>query len=346
MKFPDSPWSFIVPLLICAVFAPTALLAQQSSSVTPYSSFASTSDTPDDRRKTVFEDGQSLGRLCEEDDDEVGRKLGCNCKLNKGNNLADCSSPTIKIGSDTLPLPKKLNVSRHIRVLDLSSNLLDSIDEQSFNEVSGITELNLSRNRIRYIDRLNFPRLHRLDLSYNNITNLSATLFENSAKIVYLDLSHNALTYIDPNAFSRLEYLQVLKMAFNRLENEFNWMEQYPFILNNLTNLDELDLTNGSLVDLLPATLTGTTNLKKLILKNNLLSVLPSETFSMLKQLEELDLSGNYFTHLPPDGFHGLKALRALTIDYTKGLRTIEAYVRHFFTTANMFTCNFTSFEE
>lgn len=111
--------------------------------------------------------------------------------------------------NNSLNLPFKLNISRHVRILDLSKNHLEILDENTFGDCEGLRELNLYKNHIGYIKSLNCTGIKKLDLSWNHLHNLTNESFKN---------------------LSKLE-VSFLKWFFN------HWFKLYMLILSNLLSL-------------------------------------------------------------------------------------------------------------
>ena len=278
----------------------------------------------------VSDDVTDLGLLCDSDNDLIGKKLGCDCQYpftTPGKDLyADCRSQTLEAPS--MPIPPRVNVSRHVRKLIFSNNFFSKLDINTFGSVDGVYEVDFSKNQIETINNINFTRMSKLDMSHNLITNLTNDAFINCAKLQDLDLSFNQITFIESQVFTELKYLQILNLASNQIGIAVEFHDEYPFQLSNMERLEEVDLSNNSLRDFPGNIMMGTPGVKRLYLKNNLIMFISTGTFSTFGNLEVLDLSGNLFNTLNPSAFHGLTSLHTLKLDSNNELTMIENYVR------------------
>lgn len=132
---------------------------------------------------------------------------------------------------------------------------------------------------------------------------------------------------MEPNALDRIQNLRILKLGSNPLEMELNYFSDYILSLDNLIHLEQLDLSNTSLVDFPLSLINGTRNIKHLTLSNNFITYLPEGVLHNLQSLEYLDLSGNMFETLVPFLFNGLGSLNKLVLDRMPYLKTIEKHV-------------------
>ncbi|CAK9833828.1 Leucine-rich repeat-containing protein 58 [Anthophora retusa] len=156
------------------------------------------------------------------------------------------------------------------------NNLSNDSLPKSFENLSGLRELNLSGNRLT-----DFPEqvLELTDLKY-------------------LYLGGNHISEISKDVW-KLQRLLVLSMGSNRLT-------EVPFILGELKSLQALILCDNML-ESLPSSIAKLTNLKSLLLHKNRLRTLPTEIIT-LKCLTELSLRDNPLvvrfvsdmTHNPP----------------------------------------------
>ncbi len=117
--------------------------------------------------------------------------------------------------------------------LDLIKRLKQSLDAP--NE----KKLNLASNEITSIDDETFDtfvQLETLDLSYNKLTIIKSNWFKRLENLKELNLDSNGITNIDDDAFDRLIKLETLYLDSNKLTTIIsNWFKC-------LENLKELDL--------------------------------------------------------------------------------------------------------
>ena len=88
-------------------------------------------------------------------------------------------------------------LSPHLQVIDLTHNLIESLDEEDL--FAGLYELRILR------------------LSYNLLTRISAHIFSELESLEELDLSHNQLQYIHPDVFRYQPVLRLVYLGSNNL---------------------------------------------------------------------------------------------------------------------------------
>jgi Leucine-rich repeat (LRR) protein len=153
--------------------------------------------------------------------------------------------------------------AQSISTLDLSYNMVESIEQATFAGMLQIQTLILRGNMIRNIDPACFESnsmLSQLDLSWN-MMNEDVLLGLNSSSLILLDLSYNHLTKIGKNEFSMLPNLITLSMAHsslesigtkafaanNRLSNLYlndNMLSKFGSLLNNGSSNFFIDMRN------------------------------------------------------------------------------------------------------
>lgn len=142
------------------------------------------------------------------------------------------------------------NGAHSLRSIDLSHNVIKSIDEFTFSNLKSLEELNLSNNQIEELDGLyKSNTLKSLDLSFNKLTFLFVpydafsdmlkleriNLRNNSVGIDYgifasnlnlkmIDLSYTGLTYFDLNILLSSKSIEELHLSGNGIEyySQFN----------------------------------------------------------------------------------------------------------------------------
>lgn len=214
----------------------------------------------------------------------------------------------------------------HLRLLNLSSNLLGEIYVDNFSSLSELRVLDLSHNHIGILASRAFsglPKLRGLFLTGNSLRNLGfpaplpdlelLLLGDNKLNSLYgvFDLAENS-TYLDvrDNRLSSLEDIYVLLSHFHRLDtlmfggNFIKWCGptgNSPMPCNS--SLKVLDLhdsslqtiwTQGKCLDLFQQL----NNLQGLNLSFNSLESLPPGIFAGLSSIQEIDLSFNALTYL------------------------------------------------
>lgn len=110
------------------------------------------------------------------------------------------------------------NLKPVLTELLLAFNRLTDIPTQALSGMSRLRHIDLSKNRIRYMQRLAFGKfdgtgtsLLKLNLAGNLIENITDPgVFLYMSSLAYLDLSHNRINYLNDNVFERLEGLESL----------------------------------------------------------------------------------------------------------------------------------------
>ncbi|KAK8866903.1 hypothetical protein M9Y10_009871 [Tritrichomonas musculus] len=180
--------------------------------------------------------------------------------------------------------------------LDLSNNLVESIDESIHNHRE-LIHLNLSSNFITKIQNLNISSLKVLDLSNNKISVIEN--LENLIKLESLDLQNNRIHSLF--LLSPLKLLSSLNISYNPLF-DFSFENLFP----NLTSLtlDHCFLDSFQSINMFK-------QLRKLSLSHNKIS---EDIIIELPLLEYLNISYNKITTL--QSFVNLVSLKFLDISY------------------------------
>ena len=110
-----------------------------------------------------------------------------------------------------------------LETLNLSGNLIKSVDDGDFANLPKLRKINLSRNEVTQVSENGFQnssQLQEVDLSHNSITELKSDTFSGLVRLL-LDLSHNNLTQMPKSIFERRKVarLQSLNLAHNRFES-------------------------------------------------------------------------------------------------------------------------------
>ncbi|CAF4283840.1 unnamed protein product, partial [Adineta steineri] len=215
-------------------------------------------------------------------------------------------------------------LSKHLKILDLSSNGIQIIEKNFFENLSLLEKLYLQNNEINSL-QLTFltllKQLKELNLDFNRLTFLPENLFQFNNKLLYLSLQGNDLNYLTNKSFFGLKYLTYLNLARNRLQFQFN---QQPF--QHLNSLEILNLDRNIQLNLSKNIFFGLQNqLIELSLQNCNLTIIDSlnNPFYLFHKLQRLKLSSNYFQELPHEFLIHLKD-SLISIDLQRNaLRTI-----------------------
>ncbi|XP_013137489.1 PREDICTED: chaoptin-like [Papilio polytes] len=177
--------------------------------------------------------------------------------------------------------------------VDLSSNHIKIIKNDTFKNFGYLTHLNLSNNEIEelYPNSLatsSMPDsvLVVLDLSNNQLNSLESGVFNNFPILNTLFLQNNKLRNISDDSFGLLKNLKYLYM-------QHNIIEILNMILINLKSLKELDLSFNKLKKISGYEVNRLIALEKLNMSYNAIEVLESNCFNQSPDLNILDLSHN-----------------------------------------------------
>ncbi|MEE6469954.1 hypothetical protein FKM82_008819 [Ascaphus truei] len=199
--------------------------------------------------------------------------------------------------------PLKCSCSGNNRNVDCSGRNMTALPHGLQDNV---TNLNLSHNHFANLDHQLtwFTNLRSLDLSHNTLKNLPShlpkSLWElyaanNNIKVIHkldtahqwnlkvLDVSRNQLqrTVLINNT---LGSLQLLNLSSNQL---------WTVPTNMPYNIQTIDLSNNSLIQILPGTMVRMPSLQKLYLHSNRFTYIPSNAFDQLTHLQEITLYNN-----------------------------------------------------
>ncbi|PNF18745.1 hypothetical protein B7P43_G05014 [Cryptotermes secundus] len=234
-----------------------------------------------------------------------------------------CNSSLTRIPKDLLSDVKFLNASgnnfrslengvfsvHRIKILDLSNNMISTIEKEALTELEDLIYLYLGKNEIVSLEedvfRMN-NRLEFLKLDNNNLDFPVSRSFLNIPSLRSLDMSSCNIRSLPENTFVRVPNLEELRLSYNLLQT------LDPGLFLPLKSLRSLYLTDNLL-----RTLRGDLfiTLKELLvvdLSNNKLQTLDSRAFMFLENVELLELSGNQLKILEVGVFTPLVSLKRL----------------------------------
>lgn len=241
-------------------------------------------------------------------------KLPDNIFLNKSIKILDLSSNKIESFSETSFLGLG-----EVNFLDVSSNNLTSLKQLSFsldiNNCSNLNYLRVDHNQLEFLN-FSFPKsfksLQNLSIKNNRIKFFTNEIFSSLTSLNDLSIDNNNLDKINKNLFKRMTKLRKLTISKNELES----IE--PSSFNNLNSLEHLDLSYNKLTILNQNLFDCMSNLKILILKNNKIISLSSSIFKMNKNIELIDLSYNQIRALSSLLFNNLDFLEHVYLSSNK----------------------------
>ncbi|KAG8447352.1 hypothetical protein GDO86_014713 [Hymenochirus boettgeri] len=177
------------------------------------------------------------------------------------------------------------NLSTDIQVLLLQSNKISHLGWE-LQELTNLTELDLSQNHFKSIEDLSLSNLSQLITLYleeNQLKDLPDYCLKELGSLEELYINHNQISYIGPRAFSGLGRLLRLHLNANRLQViDPRWFEDLP-------------------------------NLEILMVGENPVTALQSLNFQPLGRLHSLVLAGMELQHIPENAFYGLDYLESLS---------------------------------
>ncbi|XP_065024114.1 receptor-like protein EIX1 [Musa acuminata AAA Group] len=184
-----------------------------------------------------------------------------------------------------------MNVSRSLKHLDLSWNLLSGDITQILWSLGPLEYLALDDNKLNgHIPKMMktfTSSLRYLNLRSNHITGEIPRAMGNLTNLKYLDLSNNNITGSIPMAFGDLINLESLFLFGNQISG------QIPETIGNLQNMQSLYLIDNFITGQIPETINRLYNLQILDASYNHLTRLVPGTLNELCNLSFIDLSHN-----------------------------------------------------
>lgn len=194
-----------------------------------------------------------------------------------------------------------------LKTLKISHNYLVTFtgkDSQMSITSSSLEDLQLSSCGIEQVNGkalTGFRRLQNLDLSHNRIKWLDDL---SSPTLISLDLSYCDIDSMNPNALRNLPSLTTLKLSGNT---------QFAVNHGNLTS-QSLQVFEAALCSLTMPGLHGFPNLTYANLRGNKIVTVKGKTFLKNKFLVELDLSANEIRDIQPQAFIGARELAFINL--------------------------------
>lgn len=253
----------------------------------------------------------SLITSIEGDEDAVLKKCACDTFH------VDCSNLGVT------ELAKLISFPKDIHVATFAYNKIANLNQDTFYSGRGLTELDLSNNRIDFVSVKTFQAfkgLKRLILSHNRLWNVPTKAFQDLTDLKRLDLSFNDLMNVLPELFSPLTELSELHLQVNPLE------ELEPKHFEHLQKLESLNLQSTMLESIPDHIFIFTPKLKSLNLAGNQLTKVPTPALQVLDHVKVLHLSANPIEVIHSEAFKGMTGLVNLHLDNMPMLKKIDKY--------------------
>ncbi|KAJ8047554.1 Insulin-like growth factor-binding protein complex acid labile subunit [Holothuria leucospilota] len=219
-----------------------------------------------------------------------------------------------------IPTPPPQNVESRIRWLSLRNNSLDQEDLTYLSNLTHLSHLDLSLNKIEFIDKKQFPSLPNLGslfLDDNRISRIKLPILD---RVENISLHGNALADLHAYAFQSLPSLRHMSLSNNAIRaiapGTFNGTKLFALELqgNQLGLIRDGDIFFGQ------------DQLYFLELSYNSMETIPQHFFRGLDSLNDLRMDYNYLSVLTTNAFAGMPKLRYLSLIGNKLQRTDNAF--------------------
>lgn len=192
-----------------------------------------------------------------------------------------------------------------LRSLNLASNAIQTVQTSVFAKMISLRTLNLSGNCITDIDGGfgMLPVLLYLDLAQNKLSVVNDIALDKCYQLVKLWLQDNRIGEIHAKAFRGTLFLKFLDLSNNLLSNETMLRDILQF---SLERLQILRLAKNNLTALLPYMFKAYTyhsSLMGIDLTDNRIEIIDKDAFMYHSSLQVLLLGGNRLRKLDPDTF-------------------------------------------
>jgi len=193
--------------------------------------------------------------------------------------------------------------------LDLSANMLESIEPSFLAALPSLQVLKLSENKLT---RLQMPpnlfQLTDLNMAGNQLVKIEADSLLGLDSLTHLNLQDNLLQSIHSATFRNASSILVLDLSNNQLM-------EVPESLKYLSNLQTLDIGKNFISDISDSPLAVMEGLWRLQLPGNQIRNISHSVFSNLRTLQIVDMSANQIENIDRGAFDQNKLLRAIRLD-------------------------------
>ncbi|MFH4974125.1 hypothetical protein AB6A40_000834 [Gnathostoma spinigerum] len=196
---------------------------------------------------------------------------------------------------------ESVNHLDNLIALHIKYNQLETLEKHQLGNMTSLTILTLTGNKIRSIDKefaIGLDNLKYLYLGNNNITSLEAEVMGQFTQAQVIELSFNGLAEVTADMFSGLEHLQHLNLDGNNIRDIApGAFATTPLLL--------LWLPNNCLSSVAPNMFLGAPFLRQISLANNNIRTIQPLSFAHLANLHTLDLSLNKLKSLQSGAITG-----------------------------------------
>uniref|UniRef100_A0A224X852 Putative insulin-like growth factor-binding protein complex acid labile subunit n=1 Tax=Panstrongylus lignarius TaxID=156445 RepID=A0A224X852_9HEMI len=208
----------------------------------------------------------------------------CDCHYFRINWVTDCSNRALT----TVPTTYEEGLSPNVYILNLNDNNITDIN--AFPDDIKLRSLLLAGNQLTTITRIAFfglGYLLDLDLSNNKIVYIEPDTFVDSPGLISLKLQNNQLERI-PGPFLITKSLLNLDIS----DCQINYLNQYFF--TETPALNSMDLSGNPIEEIKPNVFNRIISLQVLKLNRCKLTTISINAFDKLEDLKTLELSNNY----------------------------------------------------
>lgn len=189
-----------------------------------------------------------------------------------------------------------------LEVIDLSFNLIHSVDQITFSRLKKLHFLSLKHNRISFISPGVFKdltSLTSLDISDNNIKELEFGIFTGLKNVKTLKIQNNRLTEVHELSFHELAKLEKVDLSNNSLSSL-----EFDDFIQHLTKLKQVNLDNNPFrCDMLLKVIKKFESYKIAVVKGNLFNSSNVYGMSCISNNKTTNLNTLFSDKLPPEQY-------------------------------------------